>query len=245
MDRETQAEVLIERLKIFWKATTALSKKIDLPSFGENEEAFCRHKRSPLVFWFKSLPHLHLPEGMVPDFYHSGTVIGSEPVLYVRKKDSPRLADYHGRSLAGEEPQGTLLLSAVVPEKSIEGIWELILLDEMGDQFALWWHAGDHLLRILYDWGEFFKGKTYAGLRDCEECLFMGSVTENTRLELLSWNVTPYINMKEDRAIAHYCVFMPFEGFFKIRRTIILSPEIKIKKPVILKKVEYDCGIIY
>ena len=248
MDGEKYAEVLVERLKIFWKATKNLEKRIASPSFLESEETFSRRNRSPLVSWFKSLPHLHLPDGMVPDYYHFGTHHGSAPVLYARKKSSPRVKDHFGYYLGDEKPEGTMLMEAVVPDKTMEGIWELILLDEMGGQFGLYWHAGYDLSRILYDWGEFFKGKKYAGLPDDGECLLGdkgGTVTEEEHRELLSWNIAPYVTMKDDRAFAHYCVFTPFGGFFKVRRTVILSPELEIKKPVILKKVEYNCGIVY
>ena len=248
MDREQCAAILVERLKIFWKATRNLEKRIHGPDFREPEELLPRRNRSPLASWFKSLPHLHLPAGMVPDIYHSGTKMGSAPVLYARKKDSPRLKDHFGPYLGDDKPEGTMLMEAVVPDKTIEGIWELILLDEMGAQFGLYWHAGYELLRILYDWDEVFIGKTYAGLPDDGECLFgdgRATVSEEDRRELLSWNIAPYVTMRDDRAFAHYCVFSPFGGFYKVRRTVVLSPKLEIKKPVILKKVEYNCGIIY
>ena len=248
MNMAKDSETLVERLKTFWKATKGLNKKIDRPTFSEDVQASRRRKGNPLVRWFNSLPHLHLPDGMIPDYYHSGTCHGSIPVLYARKKGSARLKDYCGYYLDGQKTEGMPLMEAVIPEKSMEGIWELLLLDEMGGQFALHWHAGYNLLRILYDWSEFFTEKTYAGLPDDWECLFddtSAAISEEERRELRSWDIAPYIKMKNDRAIAYYCVFTPFGGFFKVRRTVILSPELEIKKPVILKEVKYDCGVIY
>lgn len=242
MTRESEA--LIARLKAFWTISMKLESKV--PEWPCLPKIKCNYRKgveNPLVPMMEVLPHLHFPEDSILDYFQEGSEWGAAPVLYVRKKDAPRIPDRVFSWADSSDIDIIPALQAVEPEFSSEGAWEMVLLAELGTQFGLFWHACYDMLRIIYDLDE-FRGGRYVGKRDCDECRKLALSNEDWK-EIASWNITPKVNMKEDRAIVHYCVFSPFGGFFMVRRTLLFRPILKLMPPVRVKKIEYSCGIRY
>lgn len=241
----SESLVLIERLKVFWAAICWLGDNVEKRSLLD---CLFHRKKTPLEPLMEALPSLHFPEDIVLDYYQIGNDTGSYPRLYVRRKNEARIPDYKGfPSIDGKTEPGMRPVEAVLPEKTPEGIWEFILLEELGDQFNLKWHMGTSLLRIIYDWQEFFETQNYAGQKECEDCrVNEGLLSSQDRQTLLSWNIMPEIEMQKNGAIAHYCVFSPFTGFYLVRRKITHTPKLNCSSSTkIIKKLPYNCGIIY
>ena len=226
------SEYFIWKLKEFWKVIKNL----------EHGTSTLRCA-NPLFPMMRVLPHLHFPEGSILDCYLVGDQLGlgAEPVLYVRKENEQRFSEYGKRD--SENPAPNLLndLSIVSPEFTQKGVWELILLTELGTQFNLVWHANYKLRRIICNMEEFFDG-WYCGTYD--DCYFKADrLTEDEKTKLLSWDIAPKVKLEDFRAIAEYCLFSPFSGFCTVRREICFEPELYLPKPMITKRLFYNCGI--
>lgn len=226
-----ESEYLIYRLEEFWKILQELKR-------GTSK---VRHN-SPLFPIMNVLPHLHFPEGTVLDCYMQSDPLGlgSELVLYVRKGDEPRLPDRYS-SISDSAEKNPDIFKTVTPEFSPKGVWELILLAELGTQFNLVWHANYNLRRIICNMEEFFSGWYCGCYDDC--CFKVDQLSEQEKSKLLSWDIEPKVKMLQDRALAKYCIFSPFSGFFKVEREISFKPELQLSKPRIMRVNFYDCGI--
>lgn len=260
MEDETKKEQgcesvrLMNRLRVFWRVIHELERDVAAGKRPDKLEASERkrllktkthdHNVSPLIPLMEALPHLHFPKGTVLDYYQDGSAFGSQPVFYVRREDEPRRPDFHVELDPDELELKTQELRQIIkPEISADGAWEMILLDELGSQFNLVWHAAYSTRRIVCDMPEFFSGN-YCGCRN--NCDFSVScLTENDKAELLSWDVVPTVTFMDEKAIVKYCVFTPFGGFFKVRRMIRFKPGLRMLKPSIMAKLSYDCGIVF
>ena len=75
-------------------------------------------------------------------------------------------------------------------------------------------------------------------------CRFL-SVLEKRKSRLLSWDVVPKIQIHPEYAVAEYCIFSPFSGFFKVQRKIQFVPQITISEPRIIQRVLYNSQIVF
>jgi hypothetical protein len=251
------SEHFIDRLKVFWKVIRKPEAKTnnDISEFDTmlapvrryrwklgNALRLWRHS-SPLVPMMKALPHLHFPEGFLLDYYQEGSTAGSSPALYVRKPQEPRLPNNPKECLGDSMPKVIYFDEAVRPDHTPDGAWELVLLDALGHQFNLVWHAGTSMIYILYDMDEFFSGEYMGNKKVCD--FNVDNLSEAERKELLSWDISPKVTWEEDGALVDYCVFSPWYGFTKIQRKVQFKPEILLSEDTIIKKVPYDCGYIF
>ena len=248
---------LIARLGLFWKVIRELTRNINdyVGGFSIYEEtgeerasrltarAAKTRIDSPLLPLMNVLPHLHFPKGTLLDYYQCGSSLGSSPMLYVRKENEPRLPNNSEPFSRDPNPNVQRVLDAVRPEFTPEGVWELILLMELGSQFNLVWHSAYGTSRIVCDMAEFFSGKYLGNRIDCR--FNAGRLSEAERAELLSWDIVPKVKLKEGKAIVNYCVFSPFAGFVKRRRTVLFTPELVLQKAVKTKMIPYSCGIVF
>ena len=139
------------------------------------------------------------------------------------------------------------ILDSVQPDFTPDGVWELILLMTLGEQFNLVWHAGTEECKIVYDMEDFFSGRYFEYEFGTENVHFFNAkaLTEKDKQELLSWQTVPKVELKQDSASVEFCMFKPFGGFFMIQNQIQFKPHLKMKAPVIMKKVYYPLQIIY
>lgn len=245
---------LINRLKSFWKVIQELPSPTPVQLHRENTLNTFQEKgkfasenpgtgiASPLAPMMKVLPHLHFPEGTLLDYYQCGDDFGSQPEFYVRKENEQRLPDNSYRcNPDGVKTKIWNIFDVVTPEFTPEGIWELLLLDELGSQFGLYWHANYRKKTIIYDMDEFFSGKQCGNM---SPIFFNAQSASDLDVEkLYSWDITPKVELNSDKAFAEYCIFSPFSGFFKVKCEIQFTPNLRRLKPVILEHEPYHCGI--
>lgn len=253
------SDFMIDRLRIFCESMLSVEKSIhlenDMQYGGDGKLLNAEANATPLEPMMEALPHLHFPVGAVLDYFPIGDSMGTIPVLYVRKRDEPRHGDDDNFLLLGErvlrtgEGTGkdfTHFMEVVQPEPSIEGAWELLLLNLIGKQFGLHWHGRYHLLRVIYDWHDFFDKKSYFGKPlEREFCIEDDKISAEDMKDILSWKCRPTAMVEDNKVIIHYCAFMPFAGFFYSESTVVFKPELRLMPPVILKKINYRCGIWY
>ena len=179
--------------------------------------------------------------------------MGSEPTLYVRQQNEPRVRDDHNAMLLGfrilrngPAPKYTDFMKVVQPEHTVEEAWELFLLNLLGIQFGLRWHACYHLLLMVYDWHELLDENKYFGREMRKEFqMVIRKLSVEERKEIMSWDCRPSAVVEDGRITLRHCVFSPFIGFIKAKTSMVFEPELKLMSPVMEKKLECSCGIHY
>ena len=247
------SDILVKRLEVVWKCIQQLKTE------RNNSEDQSDKQSSPLVPMMEALPHLHFPEGTLLDFYQYGSYFGSQPVFYVRKVTDARIPHFSKEATA-DDPNSDVVgvLDAVSPAFMPEGMWELILLLDFGEQFGLVWHANYSQRVVVYDMQDFLSDKYFG-----EKISGMLYGFPPRSPELLSWQTAPKVTMQENSALVEYCMFSPFGGFAMIQRTVMFEREPvpnaklarlsslprfrcpKLQKPVVVKEFKYNCGICF
>lgn len=130
-------------------------------------------------------------------------------------------------------PELKNIIEAVTPDFSTDGAWELILIDEL-----IYNCCDKSESQIVCDMAEFLSGK-YCKRKNRNyfdtQCL-----TAKEKSLLLSWNVTPKITLKDNKAVAEYCIYSPVDGFVKVQREIVFKPELELSE---YTNIEYShCG---
>ena len=253
------SDLMIERLRIFWESMLSVEKSIhaeqDTQHNDEKRLLNADANATPLEPMMEALPHLHFPVGVALDYFPIGDSMGTIPVLYVRNQDEPR----HGcdndfmlwgnqilRTGSGDGKDFTHFMEVVQPDPSIEGAWELLLLNLIGKQFGLHWHGRYHLLRVIYDWHDFFDKKSYFGKPlEREFRIADDKLSAEEKKDILSWESKPTAKVEDNKVTMRYCAFAPFAGFFYSESTVVFNPELRLMPAVILKKINYRCGIWY
>lgn len=90
---------------------------------------------------------------------------------------------------------------------------------------------------------EFLSGYYCGQLDDCY--FYPDQLDEKRKSRLLSWDVVPKIQIHPEYAVAEYCIFSPFSGFFKVQRKIQFVPQITISEPRIIQRVLYNSQIVF
>ncbi|MBR7119505.1 MAG: hypothetical protein IKC77_04835 [Lentisphaeria bacterium] len=220
---------LIERLNIFWRVIAELEnmqpEEIDL---------------LPLM---KAVPNLRFPTGTELRFFMYGDHYCAEPVFIVRNSWEQNLPDDFKIDPENLMRDVLKALDSVKQYFNEYFVWELILFAELGNQFNLVWHAGYKTQRIICNMEEFLSGYYCGQLDDCY--FYPDQLDEKRKSRLLSWDVVPKIQIHPEYAVAEYCIFSPFSGFFKVQRKIQFVPQITISEPRIIQRVLYNSQIVF
>ena len=126
----------------------------------------------------------------------------------------------------------------LIIEKSPAGAWEAFLLDAIGPQFNLIWHAGSNQFRIVTSWQKFYRENAadeISGREVCNSC---------DMKELFSWDITPRVEMGDNEATVHYCYFSAWHGFSLLSSKVHFDTGI-VDEHVKKARLPYFCGIIY
>ena len=126
----------------------------------------------------------------------------------------------------------------LIIEKSPEGAWEAFLLDAIGPQFNLIWHAGSNQFRIVTSWRKFYRESAadeISGREVCNSC---------NMKKLLTWDIAPRVEMGGNEATVHYCYFSAWDGFALMSSKVHFDTGI-VDEPVEKACSPYFCGVIY
>jgi hypothetical protein len=191
--------------------------------------------------YFSVLTHLSMEPGYVLDYVYlwDNYEFGGRPVIYVREEDQEPFLTYKEYVEAGGKGTSVMAQDSKVPGDRIridgteEGFFEYVVLQIMGGQFYLFWHAA-------YDDATVICDKTGLDRLLAQYSSLPSSVEREAR----KLDYKPIIEFRDDQVTVKVMTFTNWGGFIQDSFTISRRyPHtiIEREKRVI---VEYDCGII-
>lgn len=187
--------------------------------------------------YFTVLSHVAMKPGYVLDYVYQYDGMGGYPVLYGRKKGQfPCLtyAQYERRHSNGRPDY----LRYLETDETAQGFFEFVVLELMGGQFYLSWHAGYNDSMIVCDSAGLEK--ILAQLEPGTDNTDMNTVKDDARaLEL-----GPLVEFANEEVTVRVIFFTKWAGFVQSTYTISRdAPHTVSSKEEIL--VPYDCGWVF
>lgn len=187
--------------------------------------------------YFTVLSHVAMKPGYVLDYVYQYDGMGGCPVLYGRKKGRFPYLTYtqYKRSHSNGWPDYLRYLETDV---TAQGFFEFVVLDLMGGQFYLVWHAGYNDSMIVCDSSGLEKilAQLEPGLDNTD----VNAVKDAARaLEL-----DPLVEFATEEVTVRVIYFTKWEGFVQSTYTISRdTPHTVSSREEIL--VPYNCGWVY
>ena len=183
--------------------------------------------------YFKVLTHLAPEDGYVLDYVYYAPGGFGAPYLYARREGESKIENYSEYKEDGFEKY----LDHIKVDGSAQGYYELAVLDIIGVQFYLYWHAG------YYDW------EVVSSRERLEEIIESLNeryhpLTEEQVESIMQLDVTPRVKFKGNKVRVRVLVFTKWGGFFERVYTIDRKfPHHMIDKEIQL--IPYNCGVVF
>jgi hypothetical protein len=186
--------------------------------------------------YFTVLDHLAVEDGYFLDYVYQYDFMGGHPVLYTLPDDQPPFETYadYMASLAPSERTQVSYLDRIVTDDTPEGYVQMVVLDVMGAQFYLHWHAGYNDFQVICD------DHMLASLLAADNG-FGDSIQQSARL----LDVTPTVTLDEDVTHVEFTGFTKWGGFYRATLTVSRSYPREIYEGSAENVVEYDCGVMF
>lgn len=222
-----------------------LFSSLSLPDhFMEENPTFMGEEFDVMAF-FSILDHIWMADGYRLAYVYQYDFMGGYPILYAyHTDDSPYISYQEYMAERGECIQGDSggldcnYLSHVQTDGSELGYLQLLLLDVMGNQFYLFWHAG-------------YNDTTFIATEEAVDQVIEDiadpfiSLTQQQRAEARRIDPSPEVQIDEDSVSVRAVWFTKWGGFYESSYKIdLLSPYI-ISDSSTNNLVEYDCGLMF
>ena len=192
------------------------------------------------------LTHLHMKSGYTLDFVYWMSDMGGYPIIYAHKTtDAPFESFEEFEANISDcdiqnSPESCHYSDLVETDGSQEGYFELILLQMMGEQFYLFWHAYYNDLEIV------------ASQERVEELIdqianedFGYPLTEEQIEAARAIDLTPVVVIKGDSATVRIVYFTYWGGFYDLSIKILLATPYEYEFIEENNVVPYDCGVAF
>jgi hypothetical protein len=192
------------------------------------------------------LTHLRLTPGYTLDFVYQFDGMGGYPILYARKESTPGFKNLDEYSLSASEcdrenqPAGCDYLSFVEIDGTEEGYFEWILLEMMGNQFYLFWHAGYHDAQIIASSDRLETLVDDIGAND-----FGYPLTDSQRHQALRIDPAPKVSIGDSETKVRVVWFTKWGGFYETVFWVTSAAPHRILDSETNNLVDYDCGIMF
>ncbi len=184
--------------------------------------------------YFTVLTHLQMEPGYTLDYVYYYDFMGGYPTLYARPLDQ---APYQTVSGGSDDLPSDFYLNHVQADGTPESYFELAVLDIMGQQFYLHWHANYNDTQIIAD------SDGLARLLDGE---FLGSaLPADVRSQARQLDVQPVIEIGEKTVTVSFITFTNWGGFYRATYTMQRDFPHTILDVEWEELVPYDCGIMF
>ncbi len=231
-------------------ALSALYRDQELPEHLMESEAVKTGEEFDVNEVFSVLSHLSMEPGYVLDYVYCYDSISGWPVLYARPQDQPAYrtcsalfaeADSDGGE-GGEVASDPwrAYLNRVQVDGTAEGFFELAVLDVMGGQFYLYWHAGYNDKQVLCDQAA-LEGIVSDFAEDGPSLAF----TPEQRKAALALDARPRIEIGTDTVTVRVVTFGKWGGFEERVYTVERAAPNRIVGEERTNLVDYNCGIMF
>jgi hypothetical protein len=186
--------------------------------------------------YFKALTHLSMQPGYALDYVYHFDGMGGYPMLYVRPEGQAPFRTEADYAASGDSSD---YLDFVQIEDTAEGYFQYVVLDILGPQFYLFWHANYNDDQIVCDPSD---------VRDIAASLggFGRPMSLLTRVQaLMLRDVAPTVSTGEQTAEVRVVVFTKWGGFLRLTFSIDRNFPHKILDVKEETLVSYDCGVMF
>lgn len=193
---------------------------------------------------FKVLPHLSMQPGYVLDYVYMYDFMGGFPILYARPEDTPRFITHneYAQAAAGTNSVDLDHRAHIQADGTPEGYLELAIMEVMGTQFYLHWHAGYNDHTVVCN-----QGSLEALIENIFESYGEGmdSTADQIRKQIRKLDVTPTVEIGTEKVTVQLYYFTKWGGLFKAEMVMNKAFPHKIIETNTENLVEYDCGIMF
>ncbi|NCP16474.1 hypothetical protein GW866_05455 [bacterium] len=186
--------------------------------------------------YFQALTHLSMQPGYALDYVYHFDGMGGYPLLYPRPAEQAPFRTEADYAASGDSSD---YLDYVQIDDTAEGYFQYVVLNILGSQFYLFWHANYNDYQIMCNPSD---------VRDIAASLgdFGRPMSLLSRLRtLLLRDVAPTVRTSEQSVEVQLVVFTKWGGFLRLTFSIdrnfphrILDVKEKILVP-------YDCGVMF
>jgi len=189
----------------------------------------------------ESLKHLELQEGMVLDFVYWYDGLGGGPVLYAREEGANPFESYKEYQAAiTEEKPGKKYLEYLEGDGSEEAYFQWVLMEMMGNQFYLYWHAGYNDDEIVAS-----SERLEDIVDEMSDTTFGYPLSTSQKQQALKLEPAPVVENKEDHVTVRVLWFTKWGGFYETIYTLTRSAPYEIIDTQTEQLVPYECGVMF
>ena len=220
-------------------AFARLNSSQDLPDHLMQEGAEKNGSEFDVNEYFGVLDHLSMEPGYVLDYVYIYDGMGGSPVLFARPEDHPAPATYAEYAAALEAGDvDAHYPSRVQVDGTEEGFFQFVVLNEIGGQFYLFWHA------IYFDTVIVCDPETIEDIVSRPDDYGI-PFTRKQKRAVRAIDPAPVVEMGDDSVVVEVIMFSDWGGFargsYEINKSFphtVLDSDYKVL-------VEYDCGIMF
>jgi len=190
------------------------------------------------------LDHLKLTPGYTLEFVYRDDGLGGRPAVYARKIDSPSFPNFEAYQAASGTcdhdnlPTGCSFLDFVESDGTEEGYFQWVLLEMMGNQFYLYWHANYNDAEIIAS-----KAQLEAIVEKISAEDIGNPLSASQRRQALEIDPAPSVSVDGDQVTVRVIWFTKWGGFNESILTLSASTPHRVLDRRTTVLVEYQCGI--
>jgi hypothetical protein len=195
--------------------------------------------------YFTVLNHLSVQEGLSLDYVYQFDFMGGYPVLYTLPVDQEPFATFADYKEAASQTHPEVAsynypsyLDQIVIDDTPEGYMQMAVLDVMGAQFYLFWHAGYNDFQIICD-NESLETLV------ASENQFGQPLPEDVEAQARQIDVTPTVELDGDVARVQVIGFTNWGGFYRVTFTTSRAFPRDVYEIETENVVSYNCGVMF
>ena len=239
----------VNQLALAWQddidQLVSLLDSQQLPAHLMEENPILRGDEFDVMAVFNILDRIHVLEGYRLAYVYIYDGMGGYPVLYAYEEGTqPFLSNEEYLSARPNCVDHNMnaaqcnILPYIVTDGSELGYLQLILLDQVGEQFYLYWHSAYRDIRFITTQAALYR--EIDGISDPFIPLTTYQVRKAKRID-----PTPEVRIDGEQIIVRTVWFTHWGGFFESRYTLNKDQPHEIIDIEINNLVEYDCGIMF
>jgi len=187
------------------------------------------------------LKHLELREGMTLDFVYWYDEMGGLPVLYAREEGDPPFESFsaYQADVAGDQSSKNYL-EFLEGDGSEEAYFQWVLMEMMGDQFYLYWHAGYNDAEIIAS-----SERLEEVVDELTDTTFGYPLSTSQKQQALKLDPAPVVEIKGDNVTVRVVWFTKWGCFFETTYTLTASAPNQVIDAQTQELVPYNCQVMF
>jgi hypothetical protein len=188
--------------------------------------------------YFNVLTHISMRHGYALDYLYQIDDLGGYPLLYARPVDQD---PYVSMADIPEDLAWPDFRDYVEIEDVEQGYFEYVVLDIMGDQFYLYWHANYNDTQIICNRQQIYDIVAQVSSGDFGNPM---DAEQQKKARTLR-NIVPVVHLTGDVAVVEVVTFTKWGGFYRLTYTISREAPHKIidvEQEILLP---YDSGVAF